>query len=271
MLPGTWPVPLDHLLHFIAHLSLSGKSASTARSYTSALASVHRFNSMDTITSHFLVQKAITGMARLSQRTDSRQPITAQLLSNIIQVLPSVCINSYEVSLFSAAFSLAFFGFCRVSEVVAQSTKDQSQKAVLLSDLSFAIDQSFIEVVLRTSKTDQQGRGTRISIQAIHNSSLCPVQNMSNFLSVRPFKPGYLFIHADSSLLTKFQFQAVLKKAIGATNAAINTNLYSSHSFRIGAATNAAMQGLSSDQIQVLGRWKSAAYKTYIRIPTLAI
>ncbi|KAI4815990.1 hypothetical protein KUCAC02_006111 [Chaenocephalus aceratus] len=40
---------------------------------------------------------------------------------------------------------------------------------------------------------------------------------------------------------------------------------YSSHSFRIGAASTSARLGISDQTIQILGRWSSQAYHTYIR------
>jgi len=40
---------------------------------------------------------------------------------------------------------------------------------------------------------------------------------------------------------------------------------YKSHSFRIGAATNAAIKGVSVDKIKTAGRWKSDAFKSYIQ------
>lgn len=40
---------------------------------------------------------------------------------------------------------------------------------------------------------------------------------------------------------------------------------FSSHSFRIGAATVAARNGLPDHQIQALGCWTSFAYQLYIR------
>jgi hypothetical protein len=37
------------------------------------------------------------------------KPITLDLLSNIVQILPHIAFSTYEVALFSAAFTLAFF------------------------------------------------------------------------------------------------------------------------------------------------------------------
>lgn len=46
---------------------------------------------------------------------------------------------------------------------------------------------------------------------------------------------------------------------------------YKGHSFRIGAATSAASMGISEQNIQVMGRWRSGAFKKYIRFPLLQI
>jgi hypothetical protein len=47
--------------------------------------------------------------------------------------------------------------------------------------------------------------------------------------------------------------------------------MYKAHSFRIGAATHAASRGYSDQDIQIMGRWHSDAFKKYIRIPVLQI
>jgi hypothetical protein len=55
--------------------------------------------------------------------------------------------------------------------------------------------------------------------------------------------------------------QAALQRA------GIQQENYNGHSFRIGAATTAAQKGLEDSLIQTLGRWKSGAYKVYIKLP----
>ena len=44
--------------------------------------------------------------------------------------------------------------------------------------------------------------------------------------------------------------------------------LYAGHSFRIEAAATAAMAGVEDATIQTLGRWQSAAYLQYVRMPS---
>ena len=44
-----------------------------------------------------------------------------------------------------------------------------------------------------------------------------------------------------------------------------------SHSFRLGAATYALMRGYSHDQIQVMGRWNSTAFKNYLRVKSFIV
>ena len=43
------------------------------------------------------------------------------------------------------------------------------------------------------------------------------------------------------------------------------------HSFRIGAATFAATQGYTAQQIQAMGRWKSSAFQRYVRVSSIQL
>ena len=55
----------------------------------------------------------------------------------------------------------------------------------------------------------------------------------------------------------------------GQSRAAVLTQTDIRVRFRIGAASHAAECGYSETQIRLLGRWKSDAFKKYIRLPSL--
>ena len=74
---------------------------------------------------------------------------------------------------------------------------------------------------------------------------------------------GTLFYHANGKPITRYQFSAVLLKAL--ISAGIQSDNFKSHSFRIGAASEASVNGISDSKIMELGRWKSQAVKNYLR------
>ena len=45
----------------------------------------------------------------------------------------------------------------------------------------------------------------------------------------------------------------------------LDSSRYKGHSFRIGAASLVAEEGLSGSQIRAMGRWNSNAFRKYIR------
>ena len=76
---------------------------------------------------------------------------------------------------------------------------------------------------------------------------------------------GPLFMFQDNTPVSRDMFSNRLQTSL--TFLGYDTKFYKNHSFRIGAATWAKSRGVSDDQIQLCGRWKSDAYKKYMRIP----
>ncbi|XP_067653261.1 integrase/recombinase xerD homolog [Haliotis asinina] len=242
-------------------MSIQGKSPRTVRAYISALCTWNRLNNLINHCEHFLVRKDIIGMHKIKVRRDIRKPITFPILQRIVGVLPAICRSSYEAQVFKSAFTLAFFGFLRVSELVCSSQADDSKTSLQINDVSFSGEGLTLRI--RFSKTDQFGRGTLLSISPTA-SELCPVRALSLYLASRPRTSSQLFVHFDGSPLTRYQFQAILNKSL--SHVGYDATQYTSHSFRIGAATTAAINGLDESIIQQYGRWTSCAYQGYIRI-----
>lgn len=269
-LSHNWPVPLDHLVAFISFLSIKGLSINSVRLYITSISVLHKLRGLDDISSHFIVAKLLDGFRRArSGHVRTRKPITFPLLVQIINRLPIICHSVYEAALFRAAFSLAFFGFLRIGEFTL-TTKSAQHKVLQLADVNInAKLPPVADVHVRFSKTDQLGRGTTLHIIGNQAGQLCPVLALKDYILLRGEHPGPLFCHFDKSPLTRYQVQSVMQSALtslGFTGAHFNT-----HSFRIGSATSAAANSIPEDQLKVMGRWDSSAYKTYIRIPSRLI
>ena len=119
---------------------------------------------------------------------------------------------------------------------------------------------SQIRLRIKQSKTDPFRIGVDVFLGSI-GQSICPVLAMLSYLSVRPATPGPFFITHTGSPLTRSLLVQHLHSAL--TDSGFDHSLYNGHSFRIGAATTAVQRGLEGSLIQMLGCWKSAAYKSY--------
>ena len=205
----------------------------------------------------------LEGSKRLHKSKDSRAPITEGTLTSIVGSLTQICTSEYETKLFKAAYLLTYHGLLRVSEVVF-TTVFQKQKPLIRSDITFESDFKAVKIRIRMSKTNQTGQSTILRIPVAKDQNMCCVQALCNYLDVRPSDQIYLFCHANSLPLTQYQFSAVLSKTIKALGLPIQH--YKTHSFRIGRATTLSAQGVPTEAIKKLGRWKSNCVSSYIRL-----
>jgi hypothetical protein len=104
-----------------------------------------------------------------------------------------------------------------------------------------------LELTIRYSKTDQYGAGAVLKINRADLKIICAVSNMLEFFKRRPSIDGPLFCHLNGKPLTTYQFSVILKKDLGSLH--LDCRKYTAHSFRIGAATSAAMAGCDVETI----------------------
>ncbi|CAG2252164.1 unnamed protein product [Mytilus edulis] len=206
----------------------------------------------------------VEGLKRINKSKDTRLPITKEILIRIIDKLPNVCSSKFEASLFSSAFSLAYHGFFRIGEIV-RNKKWQAHQVIAIENVTLS-KKDYIEIakiVIPFSKTDQYGHGTVIEITETKLKD-CPIYWLKNYLMQRPKVKGPLFCHFGGCPVTRYQFSCVLSKVlihVGITDSVS----FRTHSFRIGAASSHFEKGTSEEEIKRLGRWKSNAFKGYIR------
>ena len=121
-----------------------------------------------------------------------------------------------------------------------------------------------LKVTLKQSKTDPFCRGVNLFVEAT-GSDLCPVAALLDYLVVKSTAPGPLFVYGDGRCLTRQRLVLAVRDAL--QEAGIDQSKYCGHSFRIGAATTAAAQGLEDSIIKTLSRWESMAISDMFKYP----
>ena len=193
-----------------------------------------------------------------SSPTLIRLPTTNRLMGVRFSALfaPSI-----DHAMFWAACCTAFFGFLRVSEFTCTGVFIPSRH-LAITDIHLD-GAGHYRLFVKASKTDQLHRGCTVLLGP-SGQDICPVAALFRYLALQGSTPGPLFICANGSPLSPSLVYDWLRSILATAGVPGN---YSSHSFRIGAATSAAVAGFPDHVIQTLGRWFSDCYRCYIRLP----
>ena len=264
-----FPASEDSLNLFITYLARS-LSFATIRTY---LAAVRYWNIREGFSADFsgMVQLHMTlqGIKRLKGASSrpNRLPITIDILKTLKNRLRTLAIPEEDKLMLWAAFTTAFFGFLRSAEFCCTSkTSYDASTCLLVRDIS--ISENVLRIFIKVSKADPFRNGHTIRLVAT-NSSICPLRAMQKHLknSRQGDKPVFSF--KDGSFLTRQCVSKTVQQLLEGTFP--DAKQYSSHSFRIGAATTAAAADVPDWLIKVLGRWSSNCYERYIRTPVSLI
>lgn len=260
----SWPIPEYFITLFISFCYEANCSLSTVRTYIAGISYFHRLRGFDNLSSKFVVAKLLEGYARCRpQVPDVRRPINKTILRGVIEALPSICYNTYEVSLFRAIFTLAYFGLFRISELVTIRGIPAGNH-LLKENIKLAAEGGNVSVTLVRTKATPKGPPLTIKLGS-ELTPPCPVRTLSVYMSLRPtIKSRVAFVHQNGDPATRQQVTTILHKCL--LKLGYNTACFQSHSFRIGRATDLSIGGLAPESIARLGRWSSDSYKRYLRI-----
>ena len=158
-------------------------------------------------------------------------------------------------------FLLAFAAFLRVGEMTVSNKN--TENVLKLNNLKKCQQ---IDGIMLKFTDFKHSKGRSVSIRIPRTGGVfCPVYAWEQyFVQRRSFQSDYLFCWPDNGPIKREQFAQTMKQVIEFIG--LNTRLYTSHSFRIGAACNALSRGYSDAQIREMGRWQSDAFKTYFRV-----
>ena len=255
------PLSPSHLGLFISFIFDKNYACSTARTYVSALGYCHRLAGYSDPTKAFWVLEMLKGYTKMGMRVDTRLPITLPILLSIVDNMPSLCSTLYESRLYQAMCTTAFFAFLRVGEI---AICPQSPFVFQIEQLVKLEDQAGGILGLKHSYSE----GDVSLTLSRRQSDICPVQLLLDYLSPQGFSNGPLFMTPNGTAVSRHSFTQIFSLVF--QRCGLDSSKYKRHSFRIGAATFAAENWFSDVQIRAMGRWKSDAFRKYIRVPSLS-
>ena len=245
-------------------------SASYLRSQVSAIA-------------WFLENQGITGMStdsslnRQLKAYESAQPyskacrkaITIGKLKRLLKSIPILLGNkTYQQRLYSAVFTLMYFGALRIGEAVISQ---HAKHTIMASQLQIAHKMGKIKLQLNSFKHSKPKPLPPLIFVRDKEPLLMHVfkyaERRKNAMT--PSSPAgvgdgdFFFLEEDGSPLHRCKVVSVLKKCLLLCK--LKPEDFNSHSFRIGRATDWRKEGFTDGQIAAMGRWSSDAFQKYFK------
>ena len=247
-------VTVDILLLYVAYLFRKKLSVSTVRVYLAGVANYLVEYNLSNIVTDPTVSRIMKGYKRqFPMIPDFKRPVTLSVMRRLKHYISLTGLPLHDQHLLWCAITLAFFGFLRSSEFLsASTTRFIPDSTLLLSDVSVPSVRSFI-LCIKKSKTDQFGHGYSLRFLAT-NRSVCALRSMLNFLQFWGESPHNqpLFTMSDGTFVTRSVLDFHQRMfSLNSPHSCIT-----SHCFRIGAATCAAINNIPHETIQQTGRWK---------------
>ena len=257
-IPTALPILPFQAVLFFASLHQKGLAASTIRSAGSAISFLHKLQGMPDTMGSFLITKFLQGLSNSTITHDVRLPITRAIFYRMLRTFPVMGFSLYKTALLRALYLTMFHGFLRVGEATSKSS---AASPIQYSDPT--VNSQGAVVILRQFKHSKMPH--RVELMRDKEVSICPVRALEDFTYLRGGVDGALFSTPGGKPYATSTARDDLPSVLSFCG--LDTKRYKSHSFRIGAASDAALRGFSDVQIRLMGRWRSDAFRQYIRLP----
>ena len=123
-----------------------------------------------------------------------------------------------------------------------------------------------LQLKIKAPKEDKVGASIIVDVFAT-GSDICPVtayKRWKNKARIDKDKP--LFRFGNGRCLTGRRFNEIIKEMLSGVLPE-TSGLFSSHSFRAGAASMMGVLGFSDEEVKAVGRWSSRSFLDYMKLP----
>ena len=238
---------------YLSSLAHQGRKASTIGRRAAAIGYRHKVAGYELPTISEGVKAVLRGIRRtIGSAKQGTAPATADLLMQMVALCPDTIAGKRDRALLAFGFAGAF----RRSELVALDVTDLVETP------------DGLRVLIRKSKTDQEGQGQEVAIPRGYR--LRPVEAVQTWLAAAAISAGPVFRAVELGgrvsdvALADDSAARIVKRYAAAVG--LDAASYSGHSLRSGFLTSAAKSGASIWTLSEVSRHKSLdALRGYVR------
>lgn len=245
---------------FVAYLHLKNYKPSSISSHLSAITYFHQVARFPDPCDDVIVKRMILGCKKLTPSFDQRLPLLKVHIKKLIVACDHIFKdNMYDRYLYKAIILVTYNGFFRMGELLPRNLR-KCNKVIQFNHVH--LTKSHVSLKLHNYKTKKEVKPIDVTLQ--RTKVLCPIKSLHRYLTIRGARDGPLFISSLNTPITISKFKGVFDQLLDLCH--LSRQYYHLHSFRIGACTQAILSGIPEQTIMQMGRWKSNAFKRYIRL-----
>ena len=276
-IPLELPIEEGDILVFIHWLAFTrGLTGATIETYLSGIRQMHVTRGME---EHCfktervkLIIKGLKHRDTTEKRRageESRRPITMDILEKLKGRIANTDFAGRDQRMVWSVCSILFHGAFRVHELLCKKKSSFDPDFTLLEQDVILGEEEGREVIrfrIKAPKEEKTGKSVMVDVYET-GTDICPVRAFRKWDKFRvPELDMPVFRFSSGVPLTGQRLNEILRACLKG-HVEGSEKLFSSHSFRAGAASHMAMLGCSDKEIKAVGRWSSRAFLEYVKLP----
>ena len=203
---------------------------------------------------------------------EQRKPITTDTLRILKARIAGSDMPGVDQRLVWTVSSILFHGAFRIHELLSKTELTFDPAYTLLEqDIKLVEgrpgeESAVLQLQLKNPKENKKNSTVIVDVYET-GSDLCPVRAFKKWSKYRLQDPDLpVFRFSNGIPLTGGRFNKILRERLKGHVEGAET-MFSSHSFRSGAASMMGTLGFSDNEVKAVGRWSSRAFLDYIKLP----
>ena len=263
-LPTSIPINSDNLAIYLAYMKRNGAGLGAIKGALTAIAWRHKTKNFPDPTKCYNIARMLVTFGKNAPAPKKAAALTFHLLEDCITKIPLLLLNHYDSVLLESLLLTCYYGCLRIGETCLSGNLNNVLKAANTEFITFR-GQTVFKFSLEQFKHSREP--ATLAFAENPRARFCPIRALRKYASLRPNRAITFFARQDTSSVKRVFVASNLDKLTKIIG--LDSSNYTTHSLRAGRATDLAEAGESDAVIRTAGRWRSDAFKCYLRFAVL--